>query len=401
MCSADIYSVTEITRKIRYLLETSIPTVWIRGELSNFTHHTSGHMYFTLKDEECQIKGVMWREDAVRLFFTPQNGMKLLAQGDVSVYERAGHYQLRVRQMQPMGIGELQMAFERLKAKLLQEGLFAEERKKPLPQYPTRVGIVSSPTGAALRDVVEIIHRRLPGTQLVLNPVKVQGEGAAEEIAQAINAFNSYGKVDVIIVTRGGGSLEDLWAFNEESVARAIFDSEIPVVSAVGHEVDVTIADFVADVRAPTPSAAAEMVVPDRNQLVENVRVRAAHLKELMERKIASWEDRIESFRLSYGLRRPFDMIEHYEQRCDELVKDLSVHVDYFMKEKEHALVLQRDKLEGLNPLSVLRRGYSICRTIPGSVIIREAGTLNIDDQVEVMFHRGTVQARVEAVGAE
>lgn len=401
MGPAEIYSVTEITKQIKSLLENNLSTVWVRGELSNFTHHTSGHMYFTLKDDLCQIRCVMWEEYNARLFFTPQDGMKVLAQGDVTVYERAGQYQFRVLQLQPVGVGDLQMAFERLKEKLLREGLFDEEHKKPIPLYPQSVGVLSSPSGAAFRDIVHIINRRFPGTHIVLNPVRVQGDGAAGEIARAIDEFNRCGEVDVLIVTRGGGSLEDLWAFNEEVVARAIFRSEIPVISAVGHEVDFTIADFVADLRAPTPSAAAELVVPDGKKLLRDVRTLAARAKESLERRIQSYQERLDALTSSYGLRHPADMIRQCEQRRDELVKGLCIHITHFIQRQEQAFSLQLGKLEGLGPPAVLKRGYSICRKLPGRTVVREADSLRVEDTIEVTFHRGSIEGVVEKVRSE
>ncbi|MFQ6091740.1 MAG: exodeoxyribonuclease VII large subunit [bacterium] len=401
MGPAEIYSVTEITKQIKSLLENNLSTVWVRGELSNFTHHTSGHMYFTLKDDLCQIRCVMWEEYNARLFFTPQDGMKVLAQGDVTVYERAGQYQFRVLQLQPVGVGDLQMAFERLKEKLLREGLFDEEHKKPIPLYPQSVGVISSPSGAVFRDIVHIINRRFPGTHIVLNPVRVQGDGAAGEIARAIDEFNRCGEVDVLIVTRGGGSLEDLWAFNEEVVARAIFRSEIPVISAVGHEVDFTIADFVADLRAPTPSAAAELVVPDGKKLLRDVRTLAARAKESLERRIQSYQERLDALTSSYGLRHPADMIRQCEQRRDELVKGLCIHITHFIQRQEQAFSLQLGKLEGLGPPAVLKRGYSICRKLPGRTVVREADSLRVEDTIEVTFHRGSIEGVVEKVRSE
>lgn len=401
MGPAEIYSVTEITKQIKSLLENNLSTVWVRGELSNFTHHTSGHMYFTLKDDLCQIRCVMWEEYNARLFFTPQDGMKVLAQGDVTVYERAGQYQFRVLQLQPVGVGDLQMAFERLKEKLLREGLFDEEHKKPIPLYPQSVGVISSPSGAVFRDIVHIINRRFPGTHIVLNPVRVQGDGAAGEIARAIDEFNRCGEVDVLIVTRGGGSLEDLWAFNEEVVARAIFRSEIPVISAVGHEVDFTIADFVADLRAPTPSAAAELVVPDGKKLLRDVRTLAARAKESLERRIQSYQERLDALTSSYGLRHPADMIRQCEQRRDELVKGLCIHITHFIQRQEQAFSLQLGKLEGLGPPAVLKRGYSICRKLPGRTVVREADSLRVEDTIEVTFHRGSIEGVVETVRSE
>ncbi|MFQ5772424.1 MAG: exodeoxyribonuclease VII large subunit, partial [bacterium] len=261
------YSVSELTRQIKFLLESSFPEIWVQGEISNFTHHSSGHMYFSLKDENAQISCVMWRSRNQHLFFTPQDGMKVILDARITVYEKRGAYQLDVLQMQPAGVGELQLAFEQLKNRLREEGLFSEEFKKPIPLYPERIGIVTSPTGAAVQDLISVLQRRFPGIEIIINAARVQGEGAATEIARAIDDFNDYGKVDVLIVGRGGGSLEDLWAFNEEVVARAVFRSKIPIISAVGHEVDFTICDFVADLRAPTPSAAAELAVRHRDEL--------------------------------------------------------------------------------------------------------------------------------------
>ncbi len=257
-----VLSVSDITRQIKNSLELRFPRVWIQGEISNFKRHTSGHLYFTLKDEGAQISATMWRSRAGTLLFGPEDGMKVIARGGITVYPPRGSYQIDVDQLTPLGVGELQIAFERLKQKLVAEGLFDEGRKRPLPELPSRIGIITSETGAALHDIRTVLNRRFPAIEVLLIPVRVQGPGAAEEIASAVKDMNRYGKIDVMIVGRGGGSLEDLWAFNEEIVARAIYASEIPVVSAVGHEIDFTIADFVADLRAPTPSAAAEMVVP-------------------------------------------------------------------------------------------------------------------------------------------
>src|SRR5271169_6490493 len=257
--SQNIFSVTDLTRKIKGTLEEGFSGIAVQGELSNFKRHSSGHLYFTLKDEHTQIQCVMWRSRVPTLSVSPQDGMKMIARGNVTVYEVRGNYQLDVSSLQLLGAGELQIAFERLKQKLSTEGLFDQDHKKPLPQFPQRIGVVTSPTGAAIRDIINVVNRRFPSTELILYPVRVQGIGAAEEIASAIDDFNAFGEVGVILIGRGGGSLEDLWAFNEEIVARSIYRSSIPVVSAVGHEIDFTIADFVADLRAPTPSAAAEL----------------------------------------------------------------------------------------------------------------------------------------------
>ncbi|MGB2768335.1 MAG: exodeoxyribonuclease VII large subunit, partial [Candidatus Zixiibacteriota bacterium] len=262
-----VYTVTEITREIKSLLERNLPAVWVQGEISNYLLHSSGHRYFTLKDENSQIKCTLWKFRGERLQFQPADGISVMAWGNVTVYERGGQYQLDVAELVPVGLGELEIAFQRLKEKLFGEGLFDEEHKKPVPQFPESIGVVTSPTGAVVRDIIKIVLSRFPSVQIIVNPVRVQGEGAAEEIAGAIREFNRYKKIDMMIVGRGGGSLEDLWAFNEEVVARAIAVSSIPVVSAVGHEIDVTISDLVADCRALTPSEAAELVTPRRDQL--------------------------------------------------------------------------------------------------------------------------------------
>ncbi|MCK5525880.1 MAG: exodeoxyribonuclease VII large subunit, partial [Candidatus Latescibacteria bacterium] len=268
--SAEAYSVSDITRAIKGLLDEGLMPLWVEGEVSNYVHHTSGHRYFTLKDETSQLRCVMWKWQG-QLRFRPEDGMKVRAYGRISVYERGGQYQLVVSELHPAGVGELQLAFEQLKERLAKEGLFDESRKRSLPRFPQRIGVVTSPTGAAIRDIAHGIGRRFPSAQVVLWPARVQGEGAAAQIAEGIEKLNAYGEVDVLIVGRGGGSLEDLWAFNEEEVARAIYASGIPVVSAVGHEIDFVIADFVADRRAPTPSAAAEMVVRDGAELMRGV----------------------------------------------------------------------------------------------------------------------------------
>ncbi|MEE9165043.1 MAG: exodeoxyribonuclease VII large subunit, partial [Nitrospinota bacterium] len=260
-----VYTVTEITRAIKFSLETEFPRVWIEGEISNLRIPSSGHMYLTIKDEESQIKVVMFRSGKSQLKFGPKDGDQVIVKGKITVYEPRGEYQIVIDYMEPKGIGALQLAFQQLKEKLSKEGLFDEELKKSLPLLPQKIGIITSPTGAAVRDILNIIDRRFPNVHILIAPVKVQGEGAAQEIAAAVKDLNKIKGVDVIIVGRGGGSIEDLWAFNEEVVARAIFESEIPVISAVGHEIDFTISDFVADLRAPTPSAAAELVVRDKN----------------------------------------------------------------------------------------------------------------------------------------
>jgi len=396
-----IYSISEITRKIKLLLENAIPTVWLEGEISNFKRHSSGHMYFVLKDENSQISCVMWRGRNSGLYFTPQDGMKVQARGNVTVYEKRGNYQFEVLQMQPAGIGELQMAFEQLKQKLKGEGLFDEKHKKKIPLYPEKIGIVTSPTGAAIRDLVSVIQRRFPSVQLILNPVRVQGEAAAEEIARAIEEFNEYGDVDVLIVGRGGGSLEDLWPFNEEVVARAIFRSEIPVISAVGHEIDFGISDFVADLRAPTPSAAAELVVRNREELLQEIQ----HLAQKMFRRIYNqmnaYKEKVNYLTNSYALRRPLDVIKQYFQRVDELSKTLETNYLHRIEMRRGQVESLQKQLTSLNPKSILKRGYSICFREETGEIVRESLQLSEEDGLHIQFYRGGAESVVKKIFPE
>jgi exodeoxyribonuclease VII large subunit len=321
-----------------------------------------------------------------------------MAWGKVTVYERGGQYQLDAVELVPAGLGKLEMAFQRLKEKLLGEGLFDEEHKKPIPLFPESIGVVTSPTGAAIRDIVKIVLGRFPSAKLIVNPVRVQGKGATEEIASAIREFNRYGKIDVMIVGRGGGSLEDLWAFNEEVVARAIFDSEIPVISAVGHEIDFTISDFVADLRAPTPSAAAQMVVGERDVLLEQIRTNLRQLDSSLASLIETSRQRLRSAEESYGFRRPFDIITQRFQKIDELTRQLENRAKNYLEMKSNAVSLLKEKVNALSPSSVLKRGYSIARKLPELTVIKDAGILKKDDRIEVKVFRGRVESKVELV---
>ena len=312
-----IYGVAELTRLIKATLENEVGTVWIEGEISNFTRASSGHLYFTLKDADAQIRGAMFRGNASTVRFEPKDGMKVRVHGEITVYEKRGEYQIIVRRMEEAGKGNLQEQFEKLKAKLQAEGLFEIERKKKLPMLPQRIGIVTSPTGAAVRDMINIFRRRFPNLHITLIPVRVQGDGAATEIAAAIDLFNALRNVDVLIVGRGGGSLEDLWAFNEEVVARAIARSQIPTISAVGHEIDFTICDFVADLRAPTPSAAAELVVQPKSVLEDTLHGHARHLAAALENKLLMFKNRYTRAARSYVFREPQNLAKNYRQRVE------------------------------------------------------------------------------------
>jgi exodeoxyribonuclease VII large subunit len=396
-----IYTVTEITKEIKGILEESFPTVWVEGEISNYTLHSSGHRYFSMKDENAQIRCTLWRFRGAGLSFEPEDGMKVIAFGNISVYERNGQYQLDVIELIPAGWGKLEIAFQRLKERLFQEGLFDEEHKKPIPEFPEAIGLVTSPTGAAIRDMIKIIHKRFPSVRIILNPVRVQGEGAAEEIAQAIQEFNEFAKIDVMIVGRGGGSLEDLWAFNEERVARAIYDSKIPVISAVGHQIDFTISDFVADLRAPTPSAAAQMVVKDKEELLKETRSNAQKLISYQTSLTEYSKQRLKSAQQSYGFRRPLDLITQRSQRLDEFIRQLRDRIKNYFEFKKNDLSLREEKLQALSPLSVLKRGYSIARKLPELEIIKEAGWLKEEDRLEVKFFKGKVKTKVEQVDSE
>ncbi len=398
---AKIYKVSEITREIKNLIEQSFSTLWVEGEISNYVLHSSGHRYFSLKDESAQIRCVLFRWAGGKLAFEPQDGMKVFALGTLTVFEKSGQYQLSVAQLHPVGIGELELAFQQLKEKLYAEGLFDEAHKKPIPEYPQAIGVVTSPTGAAIRDIINIIHRRNPGVRIILNPVRVQGEGAGEEIAQAIKDFNEYKNVDLLIVGRGGGSLEDLWAFNEEIVARAIYASKIPIISAVGHEVDFTIADFVADLRASTPSAAAELAVKNRVEVLKEVRNLFKTLSSTQRLIVEDYKTRVESARESYGFKRALDLIAQRAQRADELLKSLVKEIKNYFDSQKKSLSLILGKLNALSPLSVLERGFSLTRKLPEMEIVRDAASLRLNDEIEVKFHRGKIKAEVKKITGE
>lgn len=395
-----IVTVTEITREIKKMFRESFATQWIEGELSGYKRHGSGHHYFTLKDAGAQLGCAMWKSSASRLTFRPEDGMKVQAWGQLDVYEPQGRYQLIVAQMRPAGIGELQKAFEALKLKLQREGLFDPARKRSLPPYPQRIGIVTSESGAALQDMKNIAARRWPAADLILSPVHVQGAGAAEEIAAAINRFSAQGEVDVIVAGRGGGSLEDLWAFNEEIVAYAIFNSSIPVVSAVGHEVDFTIADFVADLRAPTPSAAMELILPDRREVARLVLDSQSrimrHVKDLLR------YNRSELNKLSshWALREPVNVIRTASQRTDDLQSRLYSAYSRMLRDKLATLRRIQELLSAYHPQAVLDRGYAVVRDSSGR-ILRSASAAAPSSQIDITLSRGGIIADVKEIDPE
>lgn len=391
-----VLSVSELTRMIKQSLETGFSRVWLQGEISNCKRHSSGHWYFTLKDENSQISALMWRSRADSLLFVPADGMKVQARGAVTVYPPRGNYQIDVVQLLPVGVGELQMAFEQLKRKLHEEGLFDQNRKKVLPRFPDRVGVITSPTGAALQDIRSVLERRAPSLEVIVLPVRVQGPGAAEEIAGAIEAMNQFGGVDVLIVGRGGGSLEDLWPFNEEVVARAIAASSIPVISAVGHEVDFSIADFVADLRAPTPSVAAEVVIQDRVDLIEILGNIHYTIKQRVQDRIETLRDQMKRLLLSYSFNRPRDLVLQWSQRIDELDKSLSLAATHLFDSAHDRHVSFEKRLEALSPKNVVQRGYAIVRK--NQRIVTTAGELDSGDLTEIQFKDDSIAARVEKI---
>lgn len=439
LADENIFSVSEITAHIKNILEGTITPTWIKGEISNYKRHSSGHMYFTLKDESSSLLCVFFRQFNNYLRFEPENGMEVICYGQIKVYERSGQYQLYVNQMRPLGIGELEIAFRNLKEKLEEEGLFDEFHKKTIPEYPSRIGIVTSPTGAAIQDMKNVLSRRFP-VEIYLYPARVQGEGAAQEIAEGIREFNKRNNVDVIIIGRGGGSIEDLWPFNEEIVAREIFTSKIPIISAVGHETDFTIADFVADLRAPTPSAAAELVVPERTALQHNLTSYADRMQNILNDRLR--EHSIQCRELSYRLERrhPENVLMNYSQQLDDLhirlkdslgylvdirfdleemkikflqslkstcidqnsrrMNDISSQLRFAMSEnytKAHDRFIGLSaKLEELNPLKILKSGYTL--TKKGERILNTIKNVAVDDRLEIHFYDGTCTSSVTEV---
>jgi exodeoxyribonuclease VII large subunit len=437
--SPKIYTVSELNANIKALLEESFPFVWICGEISNFRQPFSGHSYFDLKDDSCLIRAVMFRAQLRQLKFEPEDGMSITGMGRISVYEPRGTYQIILEYLEPSGIGALQVAFEKMKARLSAEGYFDPAHKQALPFLPRKISIITSPTGAVVHDIIQIIDRRFANVQLEIIPVKVQGEGAQDEIVAAIELANARFDADVIILTRGGGSIEDMQAFNSEAAAEAIFCSKIPIISAVGHETDFTIADFVADLRAPTPSAAAELVVPEKTELMR----RCADLSSALESSIYRYIDRlrlkldsiskrlidpkkkIQDLRLriddftarlnrlilsAAGIKRerlfwwserliannPLIQIkkdiEKLEQNYSSLLKAFMLYLD----NRRSRLRENHAKLSALSPVAILERGYSITRTIPEAVVVRDPQTVALNQVLEILVAKGTLKCRVK-----
>jgi len=391
-----IYSVSEITRDIRGLLEDAFREVWVEGEISNLTMHSSGHCYFSIKDENSVLSCVMFKNSAYKLKFKIEDGMSIVCFGRVSVYDKRGQYQLYVEVIEPKGVGSLQLAFTQLKEKLLKEGLFDDSHKKPIPYLPEKIGIVTSKTGAVIRDMIHVIERRFPKMHIIIYPAKVQGDSAAEEVSEGIRAFNSLNNVDVIIIGRGGGSLEDLWAFNEEVTARAIYESKIPVISAVGHEVDYTISDFVADLRAPTPSAAAELVVPRKEDILNTIDSFRQKLRRALRSSIDMARKHLDGIMKHHALKTPQVLIQQHQQRIDEYTKSLKHSLSYFLSIKKHSLDGIKGKLDALSPVAILERGYSITMTYEDNVIIKDASKVKSETRIKTRLGRGEIISRTE-----
>jgi exodeoxyribonuclease VII large subunit len=413
-----VLSVSQLTDQLRQVLEERFPAVWVEGEISNFRFYSSGHAYFTLKDENAQIRAVLFRNRGRRIRFEPGDGQHVLAFGSLEVYGQRGEYQLVVELLEPRGLGALQLAFEQLKQRLAAEGLFEAGRKRPLPHFPRRIGIVTSPSGAAVRDMLRIIGRRFAGLSILIAPCRVQGEGASQEIAQGIADLNRLGGIDVIIVGRGGGSLEDLWAFNEEGVARAIAGSKVPVISAVGHEVDFTIADFVADVRAATPSHAAELVVSEKRAVAEAVLGLRQRLERAAARPLQHLKLRVDDLEArllngGHGVRRraehrvellaarlraasPFARLRGDRHRVERLTASLQSDMRRRLVHARHGVAAAAGRLDSLSPLAVLSRGYSLTRR-PDGHVIRRAAEVQPGENLQVLLGEGRLDCRVEA----
>lgn len=395
-----VLSVSQLNRyiKMNFDADENLANIFISGEISNFTnHYRTGHLYFTLKDDSAAVRAVMFNSSAKRLKFMPEDGMKVIARGRVSVYEASGQYQLYVDDMQPDGVGALNLAYEQLKEKLQKEGLFSEHHKKPLPPYPEKVGVITSPTGAAVRDIINVLGRRFPYAEIVFCPVLVQGEGAHLQLTDAVNLFNSERAADVIIIGRGGGSIEDLWEFNDEGLARAVYNSKIPVISAVGHETDFTICDFVADMRAPTPSAAAELAVPDANELQYALSALKNRMFLNVSSGIADRRSRLEYLTSKGALKSPDEMLSNRSQRLDTAFSKMLSSYENRIGGKKVEFISAATALSKLDPMSVLMRGFAFVSDKNGKNVY-SSQALAKGDKINVRFHDGSAVCEVKEI---
>ena len=395
-----VLSVSQLNRyiKMNFDADENLVNIFISGEISNFTnHYRTGHLYFTLKDDSAAVRAVMFNSSAKRLKFMPEDGMKVIARGRVSVYEASGQYQLYVDDMQPDGVGALNLAYEQLKEKLQKEGLFSELHKKPLPPYPEKVGVITSPTGAAVRDIINVLGRRFPYAEIVFCPVLVQGDGAHLQLTDAVNMFNSERAADVIIIGRGGGSIEDLWEFNDEGLARAVYNSDIPVISAVGHETDFTICDFVADMRAPTPSAAAELAVPDANELQYALSALKNRMFLNVSSGIADRRSRLEYLTSKGALKSPDKMLSNRSQRLDTAFSKMLSSYENRIGGKKVEFISAATALSKLDPMSVLMRGFAFVSDKNGKNVY-SSQALAKGDKINVRFHDGSAVCEVKEI---
>nr|MBN2277082.1 exodeoxyribonuclease VII large subunit [candidate division Zixibacteria bacterium] len=393
-----VYTVTALTRLIKYTLEESFPSIWVEGEISNYICHSSGHRYLILKDENAAIKLTIWRSIGQTLKFEPENGMKVRAYGDISVYEKGGNYQLNVRKLTPVGIGELEIAFRQLYEKLSREGLFDEAIKKPIPEYPMKIGIVTSPTGAAIRDIIQIAGRRNKSVELLIYPARVQGEGAGKTIIAGIEYFNRRSDIELIIIGRGGGSLEDLWAFNEEELVRAIHASEKPIVSAVGHEIDTTLSDLAADLRAPTPSAAAELVIWSSQEFLNEVTTNLVRIDNCIISLIIRNKDRLGQVIGRPVYHHPELMVHEKMQYLDNLLRLFDNAGKNNLEKRKNLLSLALSRLETLSPLAILKRGYAVLNDISSGKPIKSVGGVEIGQSMEAVLSDGKIEALVKRI---
>lgn len=396
-----IFTVSEFTRQIKQSFEEQFNSVWIRGEISNLAFPSSGHIYFTLKDNLSQIKVVLFRNNALSLRnLKLEEGMGVIVHGSIGVYERRGEYQIIIDYLQPDGVGSLYIALEQLKKRLEAEGLFSKEHKKPLPMIPKRIGIITSPTGAVIKDILKIIKRRFSNLEILISPVKVQGEDAPFEIIRAIRELNittSFVSPEVIILARGGGSIEDLWAFNNEGVARAIFESKIPIISAIGHETDFTIADFVADLRAPTPSAAAELVVKQKGDIKFKLDSLTLQLSTKIKQQINQASSQLQICQRSLLIFHPQNIIRQFQLRLDDLTTTLLRNIIHQHEIKHARLSNLTVRLEALSPLSILARGYSVTLKLPENKVVKDANLVKVNDLLKIIVANGKIHAHVGA----
>ncbi|MBI5361093.1 MAG: exodeoxyribonuclease VII large subunit [Planctomycetes bacterium] len=388
-----VLTVTELNRRVKGMLEQNVGSVWVSGEISNLRLYDSGHRYFTLKDKDCQVRAVLFAGTAVRIKFELKDGMEVILHGRVTLYENSGQYQIIASSMEPKGVGALQLAFEQLKEKLYKEGLFDESRKRPLPFLPHTVGVVTSPSGAAVRDILNGINMRFPETRVLIYPSRVQGEGSAEEIAQGIKYLNTLEDVEVIIIGRGGGSIEDLWSFNEEIVVRAVHASEVPVVSAVGHEIDITISDLVADARAQTPTKAAELVVPLRQELFDHLDDYRVEMQALLKEKLQDHKVGLKQLEKRLALKSPMEIIRQFQQRLDDRGERMKLAVNNILKSGKSSLSALAGRMEAINPLKILARGYSV--TTKDDKILTSSGQVKAGDKIKTRLSDGEIVSEV------